>query len=423
MDARRLFGRLALLVILLATQPYATAQMSLPGSSPSGSAASDPAVLLSTEDLLHAAVEAIGANHLAQAHTLLDRVRQLDPKQPGLWSAYGMLSLRENDASAAVVAFRKELADHPDALQVYAPLVSTLLGLKRRPEALDTLRAWSAAAPTDPRPIGLLVGILLDDGQTSEAIQAGTDGLARLPETARNDLQLQYALASAELKGGDKASGARRMTALLQLTDDASVRNSIAYALADAGMELPTAEATERAVLNQLELESEGWSLDGNPQIPLFGTQLLAAAWDTMGWILFKESKLAEAEPFVRTSLRNNPHADVAAHLSAIAAARGQGSAAIASASTNAALLRLRTFPLGLSGGRNGSGNYRILLSRGKVIHAHHDSGDLNGPALDALFSHADLSALFPAGRSYVQLVHRATVNCTGKACEMVLAP
>ncbi len=418
MHSRRLLRHSALLLTLLAAHPHATAQASLPGSP-----ASDPATTQSAEDLLRTAVEAIGANHLAGAHTLLDQLRLLDAQQPGLWSAYGLLSLRENDASTAVVDFQKELANHPDALQVYAPLVGTLLALKRRPEALETLRAWSTAVPTDPQPVGLLVGTLLADGETSEAIKAGTDGLAHLPESARNDLQLQYSLAAAELKGGKEASGARRMTALLQLTNDTSTRNSIAYALADAGVELPAAEATERSVLNQLELESEGWSLDGNPGIPLFGTQLLTAAWDTMGWILFKEGKPAGAEPFVRASWRNNPHADVGAHLKAIDAARGQRGPGLPYGTTDAALQRLRSIPLGPSGGRNGTGNYRILLSRGKVIQAHRDSGDLNGPAIDALFARADVSPLFPAKGSYVQLVHRVTVNCTQSSCEMVLTP
>lgn len=418
MHSRWLFGGQALLISLLGVGPHAVALTSLPGSQTSAAP-----IPQSTEDLLRTAVEAIGANHLAQARTLLDRVRLLDPKQPGLWSASGVLSLRENDAPTAVIDFRKELTNHPDALQVYSPLVQTLLSLKRRPEALEALRAWSAAVPADPRPLALLVGTLLEDGQTAEAIKAGTDGLARLPEASRNDLELQYSLAAAELKGGDKASGARRMTALLQLTNDSSTRNSIAYALADAGVELPTAEAAERDVLNQLELESEGWSLDGNPEVPLFGTHLLAAAWDTLGWILYKEGKPAEAEPFVRASWRNDPHAAVGAHLDVIEAARGHAKTALAWGNTDAALLQLRTLPLGPSGGRSGAAMYRVLLTRGRIVHAHRDSGDLNGPAVDALLAHADVSGLFPASGSYVQLVHRATLNCAQKSCELVLVP
>ena len=406
-----------LLWALPTSLPQAVAQTTPPASSTGAQGAAQ-----SNEDLLRAAIDALGANHLAEARGLLDRVRLLNANQPGLWPAYGVLSLRENDLSAAVIDFRRELANHPDALQVYAPLVSTLAALKRRPEALDALRAWSAAAPADPRPVGLLVGMLLEDGQTAEAIKAGTDGLARLPEAGRNDLQLQYSLAAAELKGGDKPAGAKRMITLLQLTNDASTRNSIAYALADAGLELPTAEMTERAVINQLELESEGWSLDGNPQTPLFGTQLLSAAWDTMGWILLKQGKPAEAEPLVRASWRNDLHPEVEAHLREIQAARGtRGTANSKDPATEAQ--HLRSFPLGASGGRNGSAAYRVLLARGKVLHARRDSGQLSGPAVDTLLSRVDASALFPGTGSYVQLVHRATISCTPKACEMVLTP
>lgn len=421
MHSRRLLRASALVTTLLVLPLCGQAQ-ALPPGSPAG----DGGAAQSKEPgeaTLREAVEAISANHLPQARAMLDRLRSLDATQPGLWSAYGVLSLRENDPSAAVADFRKELVNHPEALQIYAPLTATLASLKRRPEALDALRAWSAAVPTDPHPVGLLVAMLLDDGQAAEAIKAGIDGLARLPEGSRNDLQLQYSLAAAELKSGDRNSGARRMISVLQLTNDVSVRNSIAYALADAGVELPTAEATQRAVVSQLELESEGWSLDGHPQIPLFGTQLLSAAWDTMGWILFKEGKPAEAEPFVRASWRNNLHADVGAHLHTIDTARGQSAAGGNPDSSAAANLRLRTFPLAPSAGRSGSATYRVILARGKVVRAHHDAGSLSGPAIDALLPRADLSALFPSPATYVQLVHQVTVNCTAKTCEMVLMP
>ncbi len=447
----------------------ATGQASASGADPS------PA------DLLRQAGQAIDANHLAEARAALDRLRTLNARQPGLWAAYAVLSLREKDPGTAVVDFRKELALHPDNDPVYSPLTAALVQLNRRPEALDAARAWAAVAPADPRPVGLEVNLLLDEGQNGKALEAGTAGLARLPESARHDPSLQYSLGLAELRAGDKAAGAKRLVQMLSGTDDSSVRNSIAYALADAGSELPTAEATARQAIERMELESEGWSLGGGSQPLQFGTPLLVAAWDTLGWALFREGKPAEAEPYIRAAWRNVLHGTVGEHLSEVEAALGRPAAAAAdlqlavaaagaanpqsgveraelaamearlktvaaversgghasakragvgqggdatgdAAASTPDLLRLRTFSLGPAGGRNGSATYAVLLARGKVVAAASIAGAGSAlPGADALLAHANLSTLFPATGSFVQLVHLFVVSCAPKGCELVL--
>lgn len=72
------------------------------------------------------ALQAIEAGHLDEARLLLDEVRAKDAKERGLWASYALLSVRENDPSAAVLDFRKELAIHPDNVGVYQPLAVTL---------------------------------------------------------------------------------------------------------------------------------------------------------------------------------------------------------------------------------------------------------------------------------------------------------
>lgn len=467
------------------TAPVTPATPSVPAATSTPAATSPPAAIsnpatplspgaspgpeVSAADLLREAGQAVDTNHLAEAHALLDRVKKLNETQGGLWATYAVLDLREKKADAAVLDFGKELTLHPDNYAVYNPLVATLLELNRRPEALRALRTWSAAAPADPRPVALQVRTLLEDGETQAAIKAAAEGLAHLPEGARNDPQLQYLLGGAELQAAEKAAGTKRLVTLLSETDDASLRNSIAYALADADVALPAAEATERQLLGRLELESEGWSLAAGAQPLRVGTPLLVAAWDTMGWILFREGKAAEAEPFVRASWRNEPHGTVGEHLSEIEAALGQKSAALGDlgmavaaakaapgqggaaqgelTATEARLLALRTsaagaaqpskgavldspaalhhlltFSLGPSAGRSGSALYAVLLSRGRVVASVPVSiAGKPWAGMNPLFAHADLSTLFPVPGTYVQLMHLVTVNCSPAGCEMVL--
>lgn len=466
MRMQRWVGRSFLLAGLLAGTPLLVAQR--PGAAPTPEGTQSPAA--TPDELLRQATEAIDSGHLPESRLLLDRVRTLDATHRGLWAAYAVLSLREKAPETAVDEFSKELALHPDQLPVYGALASVLVELKRRPDALAVLQRWQAAAPNDPRPAVSVVTFLLAEDRAEDAVRAGHEALARLPETARGDLPLGYALGSAELKAGDKAAGAKRLVGLLGMTNDSSTRNSIAYELADANVELPTAEAVERGVLGQIELESEGWNANAGPQPLQFGTPLLAAAWDTLGWILFREGKPADAEPLVRASWRNELRGAIGEHLSEIEAARGQAAAAhadlqlavaaaravdegggaaqaalaamearLGSMDAHAAaqpgkgvtapgaatvLERLRTFSLGPAGGRSGSALYAVLISRGRIVGSVPGTpGGTPWGEVKTLLAHADLAVLFPAPGAYVQLVHLARVNCAPRGCELVLQP
>ena len=331
------------------------------------------------------------------------------------------------------------------------------------------------ASPEDPRPAGLLVGLLLEANQAKEAVASGKEAIARLPSAAQGDAALEYALGAAEIRTGEKTEGAKRLVQVLAVTDDLSLRNSVAYVLADAGLELPLAEATERPIVAQLELESEGWTLNSGPQPMRFGTPLLAATWDTMGWILFREGKAAAAEPFVRAAWRNELRANMGQHLAEIEAALGHPEAAaldgrlaaarealeaksseVASAEIEpsqagasgpvhsasagvsarhvragtpvadplAALQHLRTFPLGASAGRQESVQLCVLMSRGKIVAASPvTAGAVQTPGVNGLLAHANMSALFPAPGTFVQVEHLATLRCSPQGCDLVFEP
>jgi tetratricopeptide (TPR) repeat protein len=57
-------------------------------------------------------------------------------------------------------------------------------------------------------------------------------------------------------------------------------------------------------------------------------TNLLAATWDTLGWVLFQEGKNAEAEKFLRAAWLNRPDLEVGSHLAQVLEALGNRSEA-----------------------------------------------------------------------------------------------
>ena len=56
---------------------------------------------------------------------------------------------------------------------------------------------------------------------------------------------------------------------------------------------------------------------------------LLIASWDTLGWILYLNGKLDQAEPFLVAAWRNSYHPEVGDHLGSAARERGQAGAGI----------------------------------------------------------------------------------------------
>ena len=107
--------------------------------------------------------------------------------------------------------------------------------------------------------------------------------------------------------------------------------NDVAYALADASQDLPLAEKTERQVLDKLASETQTWTLDEAPALLRSKSALLTASWDTMGWILYREGKVNDAEPYIEASWLYNPSLEVGQHLGDVEVALGHKDTALRS--------------------------------------------------------------------------------------------
>jgi tetratricopeptide (TPR) repeat protein len=101
--------------------------------------------------------------------------------------------------------------------------------------------------------------------------------------------------------------------------------NGAAYELGDAGLDLPASEAASRKAIQILEARTTTVTAAGASKQDFMNVMLLAATWDTLGWIDFKENKLPEAESYVRSAwllLASDPEAG--GHLGKIYEAEGK---------------------------------------------------------------------------------------------------
>ncbi len=397
------------------------------------------------------------------ARIKLDSAKNLNERQIWLWTAYGFLAFSQGDMSKAIEDYQKELKSHPEQYAAYGMLGQVQLSMGRRKDAIETLRSWSAAQEDNPAPTVALVGMLLEDKSATEAVSVAEAAMAKLPEDKKKDANLQIALGKAQMMAGMKEQGRATLLGLMQSTEDPLMMNNSAYELADAGFDLSAAETATRTALEKMEDESKTWTLDENPQMLAAKSQLFAATWDTMGWILYREGRLPEAESYLKAAWRNNQNAEEGKHLAELLEKKGDKSAALTAYELAGAtiadydamgvkkapgekkvelekraealrkagvkpsthdpntLQELRTIPLGAAKGMSGTGEYRLLLSQGKVVRAEAlGSKTLEGG--EERVKTVAVTGFWPVG-SQAQLVKTGFLNCHANVCEVVLEP
>jgi tetratricopeptide (TPR) repeat protein len=394
-------------------EPSASA-LSQPGASTPTPTAGPPIVSPGSEEvatLLQKAIELYQQQDYDGVAKLLDQIKAINPQQPYLWFTYGEMAVMHGQFFEAIDDLKKEIKLHPESLAAYRLLTELQKSRGLKKDAINTLRAWTTADPSDPSPTEKLMDMLLVDGDVASAMAAGESALAHLSEDARKGEAFQLALGRAQLEAGSKDKGTATLQAVLKSSQTPEILSAASNALADASIDLPEAERTDRATLDKLTEDSNSLTLDGDPTKFKEQSHLIAAAWDSLGWTLFREGKSAEAESYLRASWIAEVNPETSKHLSEVASAQGY----------KPELDESRKLPLGSANGRNGVAEYRILVRSGKFIDIK-PTGDKTIPEAQDLIVGAEYTGLFPAG-SQVTLVYLGFINCHSGVCELILEP
>jgi uncharacterized protein HemY len=105
---------------------------------------------------------------------------------------------------------------------------------------------------------------------------------------------------------------------VLSRSRDASTLDSAAYLLSEMKLELPLAEESSRRAIQILESASKQVSVREARDKDFSQTNLIATAWDTLGWVFFREGKSVEAELYIRASWFNRQDIVVGDHLAQV---------------------------------------------------------------------------------------------------------
>jgi tetratricopeptide (TPR) repeat protein len=383
-------------------------------------------------ELVQKAGESIRTMDPDAARKLLDEAKAINPRERGLWMGYGAIDSQLGKSDAAIQDLRNELAFFPDEVKLYRYLATEKLKHGDRDGAIVSLREWVKASPSDPEAALALVDQLQASKLYALALAEAQGAITRIGTASGDLLALHMAVGEAQFKLGRKEEAAATLEPLLKTANDPGQINTITYHLAEIGIDLPAADAAERHALALLEAESAGWTLAEAPIVLVRKQALLAAAWDTMGWILYREGKYAEALGYIKAALRSVDQPEVRDHLSAVATALHNPSASALARQTDQ---QLRTLSLGPAKGRHGTGEWRMLIADGKVLSLGPPATNAYTapvetetkpqqalPGAEVMVKSADLHALLPPG-SNARLVRDGFVTCPGIVCELVLSP
>jgi transglutaminase-like putative cysteine protease/tetratricopeptide (TPR) repeat protein len=357
------------------------------------------------------------ADGLYQAHDfdglaqVLDQVKAINPDQMYLWSMYGGLAMMQGKTFEAIDDLKKEIKLHADSVGAYLPLAELQRSRGQKHDAINTLRAWTDADPSNPTAAARLMDMLLNEGEAASAFIAGESALAHLPEAAQKDEAFQLVLGHAQIATGEKEKGAATLEALLNSSQNPKILNDTAYVLAVTSLDLPLAEKSSRDALDKYAEETNSVTLDADSQSFRSQRIQIAATWDTLGWVLFREGKFAEAEGYLRAAWISGQNPETSKHLTELASSQGR----------KPQLNDTHKLTLGPANGRNGDAEYRLLLREGKVVDIKPE-GDKTIAGAQDLITKTKLTGFFPPG-SQITLMRLGYVNCHSGICELILEP
>ncbi|HEY5382862.1 MAG TPA: DUF3857 domain-containing protein [Acidobacteriaceae bacterium] len=276
-------------------------------------------------ELVRQAQQAFQMSDWSTARTKLEEARSVNPRQAFLWSELGSVAQADGRMGEAVEDYKQELAQHPAEDTVSHLLATTLRMQNRNDDAMAALKADLQQDAKDEQGALMLADLLSSHAAYADAEKALRSTLAAVPES----LQVKLMLGATLVREGKTAEGAAILRELATTSEDPGVLNDAAYALADASQQLSLAETAARHSLTLLDAATVASAGVAGDAQDMRRASLLVAAWDTMGWVLYREGKPAAAAPWLRAAWFQGDARETGYHLAMALAAEGQKSEAL----------------------------------------------------------------------------------------------
>jgi tetratricopeptide (TPR) repeat protein/transglutaminase-like putative cysteine protease len=410
----------------------------------------------SARDLMRSAYEKMQAGDWTGAKATLDQAKAKDPELLGLWALYAMAATFQRNYTEAIADLKKELANHPDMPDVVFALAGVEAKSGDTAEAQHTLHGY-----LDKHPGNLKLSLSLAEMQSSaQDYEGARKTLEAAAHENPEDRNVRVRLSNALLSLNRKDEAAAVAKSALDGTDDVEILNDAGYVLAETGLDLTYAEEVSRKSITMLEAKTAAITPAEVNSNAFAQSRLLIASWDTLGWILFREGKLEEAEPLIVAGWRNalapesgdhlgqvyeamgkkeqalsayrlaaasiegeNASPDVREHIKTSIARLKGGSAAGSNFNGTGALQESRSYRIARPEGVSGWGTFRLQINTQGVLASQQMSGDEKLATIATAINAMKFPELVPPG-SAAHLLRSAVVSCSmGSNCDVVLVP
>ena len=268
------------------------------------------------DDLFDAAQAAVRAENYSNAIELLQRGLALEPEHKYGWDALAETYLNAGDFDKALESYQHQLKVNP-----YDDLANNGLGqvysLQHRYD--EALKAYQAQIEINPLDKNAHVAI----GQVyivREDYKSAVPELERAVSITPQSTVAHYLLGNAYLNTGETEKAIAAFDAALKIdSNNPMTWNDIAYALADKNVKLDRAEQYAQSSVNTTQSYLRNLPAEQVVKVGPLMTSSLAAAWDTLGWVYYKEGKQKEAESFIIAAWDQDQHSEIAEHLAIFA--------------------------------------------------------------------------------------------------------
>jgi tetratricopeptide (TPR) repeat protein len=278
-----------------------------------------------TEELIQAAEGAVDNGNFAMSEQLLRRVVEKEPKHKTVRRQLGYVLWQQRKFNAAVEVLQEQIKINPFDDYAYGLLGTVHWHQLDYANAEQAFRKQIEVTPLDQSAYTSLGHMLVAWRKYKEAIPELERAISLTPD----DEMLHVGLGNAYLNLGENQKSIAAFETAVKLDRSPAVLNSIAYLLADKGVQLDKALQYAEFAVTSIAISLRN-AETGNLTIEDLGdVASLAAYWDTLGWVYLQKGDLDNAEKYLKAAWTLLQQGEVGYHLGMVAEKRGKKDDAI----------------------------------------------------------------------------------------------
>jgi tetratricopeptide (TPR) repeat protein len=276
-------------------------------------------------EMYNAGIKAFNNRDYKTARQQYEGAVEKDPKFGDAWNNLGRTYMNLGLLDKAVEAFQKAIAVAPGDKFAYNNLGIVLRRQQKYDEAIRAYQKQIEISPQDRFAHSNLARLYLDLEKYDPAERELDKASSIVGDNA--DISLLLGQAQLGLNQPDKAR--QSFDRALELSATAAMFNGVAYEMSLKKFDLDRAQNYAESAISSTSALLRNVSIANPSMTDVSHTAVLAAYWDTLGWIKFQQSDLKPAETYVMSAWMLCEHGEVADHLAQIYEKEGRTPEAI----------------------------------------------------------------------------------------------